>query len=55
MYSQMLVGMVALTGQWWLDVRKPAQGRGGAHLVNLAWNGLSGLEQKPTLHNPPAS
>ena len=23
MYSQMLVGMVALTGQWWLDVRKP--------------------------------
>ena len=23
MYAQMLVGMVALTGQWWLDVRKP--------------------------------
>ena len=23
LYAQMLVGMVALTGQWWLDVRKP--------------------------------
>ena len=23
MYAQMLVGMVALTGQWWLDERKP--------------------------------
>jgi AcrR family transcriptional regulator len=47
MYSQMLVGMVALTGQWWLDVRKPKKAEVAAHLVNLAWNGLSGLEQKP--------
>jgi len=23
MYARMLVGMVAFTGQWWLDVRKP--------------------------------
>lgn len=49
MYSQMLVGMVALTGQWWLDVRKPERDDVAAHLVNLAWNGLSGLEQKPQL------
>ena len=49
MYSQMLVGMVALTGQWWLDVRKPRRAEVAAHLVNLAWNGLSGLEAKPTL------
>ena len=27
MYAQMLVGMVALTGQWWLDARKPEEGR----------------------------
>ncbi len=47
MYSQMLVGMVALTGQWWLDVRKPKKTEVAAHLVNLAWNGLSGLEPKP--------
>lgn len=49
MYSQMLVGMGALTGQWWLDVRKPGREEVAAHIVNLAWNGLSGLEQKPRL------
>jgi AcrR family transcriptional regulator len=49
LYSQMLVGMVALTGQWWLDVRKPRKADVAAHLVNLAWNGLSGLEHKPEL------
>ncbi len=49
MYSQMLVGMVALTGQWWLDVRKPKKADVAAHLVNLAWNGLSGLEARPRL------
>jgi AcrR family transcriptional regulator len=46
-YSQALVGMVALTGQWWLDVRKPKREEVAAHLVNLAWNGLSHLEPKP--------
>ncbi|MFZ4485841.1 MAG: TetR family transcriptional regulator [Candidatus Nanopelagicales bacterium] len=49
MYSQMLVGMVALTGQWWLDVRKPKKEEVVAHLVNLAWNGLAGMESKPRL------
>jgi AcrR family transcriptional regulator len=49
MYAQMLVGMVALTGQWWLDARKPKKPDVAAHLVNLAWNGLSHLEAKPTL------
>ncbi|WP_130493805.1 TetR family transcriptional regulator [Motilibacter rhizosphaerae] len=49
LYAQMLVGMVALTGQWWLDVRKPRKAEVAAHLVNLAWNGLSGLEAKPKL------
>jgi len=49
MYSQMLVGMVALTGQWWLDVRKPKKDDVAAHLVNLAWNGLRDLDRKPTL------
>jgi AcrR family transcriptional regulator len=49
MYSQMLVGMVALTGQWWVDVRKPKKAEVAAHLVNLAWNGLRGLEAKPKL------
>jgi AcrR family transcriptional regulator len=49
LYSQALVGMVALTGQWWLDARKPKRDDVAAHLVNLAWNGLSHLEPKPKL------
>jgi AcrR family transcriptional regulator len=49
MYSQMLVGMVGTTGQWWLDARKPGKEAVAANLVNLAWNGLSGLEAKPDL------
>ena len=48
-YSQALVGMVALTGQWWLDTRKPKKAEVAAHLVNLAWNGLSHLEAKPPI------
>ncbi len=49
MYAQMLVGMVATTGQWWLDERNPSRDEVAAHLVNLAWNGLSGLERHPGL------
>ena len=49
LYSQALVGMVALTGQWWLNARKPKREEVAAHLVNLAWNGLSHLEPKPSL------
>ncbi|MFN8147170.1 MAG: TetR/AcrR family transcriptional regulator [Candidatus Nanopelagicales bacterium] len=49
MYSNMFVGMVALTGQWWLDVRKPKKDEVIAHVVNLAWNGIVGLEKKPKL------
>ena len=49
MYAQMLVGMVALTGQWWLDVRKPSREEVAAHLVNLAWNGLTALDPNPSL------
>ncbi|MET8688357.1 TetR/AcrR family transcriptional regulator [Streptomyces sp. NPDC004732] len=49
LYAQALVGMVALTGQWWLDARKPKKAEVAAHLVNLAWHGLDGLEPKPRL------
>ncbi|GIG53667.1 TetR/AcrR family transcriptional regulator [Demequina activiva] len=48
-YSQMLVGMVALTGQHWAEVREPAKEEVAAHLVNLAWNGLSDFERDPVL------
>jgi AcrR family transcriptional regulator len=55
MYAQMLVGMVALTGQWWLDARHPDKQTVAAHLVNLAWNGLSSLETTPALRLDPPS
>jgi AcrR family transcriptional regulator len=49
LYSRALVGMVVLTGQWWLEVRKPKKDEVAAHLVNLAWNGLSHMDHKPQL------
>ena len=54
MYAQMLVGMVATTGQWWLDAQSPSKEEVAAHLVNLAWHGLAGIEKLPSLrsHRP---
>ena len=49
LYSQALVGMVGLVGQWWLDSGEPNRDVVASHLVNLAWNGLKGLEKKPGL------
>jgi hypothetical protein len=49
LYSQALVGMVALVGQWWLDTRSPGKQEVAAHLVNLAYNGLAHLEPHPGL------
>jgi AcrR family transcriptional regulator len=48
-YSQALVGMVALVGQWWLDNRSLDKHEVAAHLVNLAYNGLSHLDHEPEL------
>ena len=56
LYSQALVGMVSQTAQWWLDERTssedgPALDREtvAAHIVNLCWNGLAGMEAHPVL------
>ena len=52
LYSQMLVGLVALAGQWWVDARETTsltKPQVAAHLVNLTWNGLSGLLPHPRL------
>jgi AcrR family transcriptional regulator len=46
--ARALVGMVALTGQWWLDEGKPKRKVMTAHLVNLVWNGLKDLKKDPT-------
>ena len=48
-YAQMLVGMVAMTAQWWLDARNPDKRTVAAHVVNLAWYGLTGLQKDPRL------
>jgi AcrR family transcriptional regulator len=48
-YAQMLVGMVALTGQYWLDARTLKKTDVAAHIVNLAWNGLAGMQRNPRL------
>lgn len=49
LYSRALVGMIALVGQWWLDAEKPNRDVVAAHLVNLAWRGLSNLDRSPSL------
>jgi AcrR family transcriptional regulator len=49
LYSQALVGMVAFTGTWWLEEHKPRKDEVAAHLVNIAWNGLTHLEGRPVL------
>ena len=51
--ARALVGMVALTGQWWQEVGRPPRRVVAAQLVNLAWNGLSHLEHKPKLRIEP--
>lgn len=48
-YTQMLVGIVAQTGRWWLDAGRPDRRWVATHLVNLAWNGLSGMDPDPML------
>ena len=53
MYAQMLVGLVALAGQWWMDTREEQQLDKpvvAAHLVNLAWYGMRNLRPNPTLY-----
>ncbi len=53
LHSQGLVGQVALVGQWWAQHGELDRREVAAHLVNLAWNGLSGLEPDPVLRTDP--
>lgn len=48
LYARALVGMVALTGEWWLEVGAPSRREVADHLVNLAWNGLRALDLDPS-------
>ena len=49
LYAQMLVGLIAQVGQWWLDDRRMKKDEVAAHVVNLIWNGQRGLSPHPTL------
>ena len=55
LYGQALVGMVSTTAQWWLDVREPPKEEVAAHIVNLCWNGLAGMEAAPRLRTMPTA
>lgn len=49
-YTQMLVGQIALCGDWWLERGTEfSKEQVAQHIVNLAWNGLRGLSHRPTL------
>lgn len=54
LYAQMLVGIVAMPAQWWLEDRSMSKESVAAHMVNLAWNGLRGLRTEPALRHPTA-
>lgn len=47
LYGQALVGTVSNTALWWLDKRQPDKYETAAHIANMCWNGLRGLEAQP--------
>ena len=47
LYSRAVIGMFANVGQWWLETGTPSRRVVVAHIVNMAWNGLEGLEPSP--------
>lgn len=49
LYAQALVGLVAQTGQQWLDNREPPRQVVARHVINLAWNGMAHLKPDPKL------
>ncbi|MDO5728263.1 MAG: TetR/AcrR family transcriptional regulator [Actinomycetaceae bacterium] len=51
LYAQMLVGLIAQVGQWWLEERAFAKEVVAAHVVNLTWLGLRNLRPNPQLLN----
>jgi len=48
-YSRAVIGTIANVGQWWLETGSPSRPVVVAHIVNIVWNGIEGLEQKPTV------
>lgn len=53
-YAQMLTGLIALTGSWWLEEREPDRRTMATHLVNLTWYGMRDLRPDAQLRYFPA-
>ncbi|WP_136193582.1 MULTISPECIES: TetR/AcrR family transcriptional regulator [Actinomyces] len=51
LYAQMLVGIVAMPSQWWLENPAMSKEEVAAHMVNLAWNGLRAMTPRPALRD----
>lgn len=49
LYAQMLVGIVSSPAGWWLENQRLSKEDVAAHMVNLAWNGLRGMQPSPRL------
>lgn len=47
LYSRAVIGLIANVGQWWLETGLGNRELVAAHLVNIVWNGIAGLEAVP--------
>jgi AcrR family transcriptional regulator len=50
-WARGIVGMVQVAGDWWLEHRSMTRERLVDHLVNLLWNGFTGLEGPRLVRN----
>ena len=46
-YAHALIGMVSLTGQWWMDNPELSINEVARHLAALGWMGLRHLPEDP--------
>ncbi|MDO5721479.1 MAG: TetR/AcrR family transcriptional regulator [Actinomycetaceae bacterium] len=49
LYAQMLVGLIAQVGLWWVEERTFSKEVVAAHVVNLTWLGLRNMRPDPGL------
>ena len=49
LYAQMLVGLIAQVGLWWVEERAFTKEVVAAHVVNLTWLGLRNMQPEPHL------
>lgn len=49
LYAQMLVGLIAQVGLWWVEERAFPKEVVAAHVVNLTWLGLRNMDPNPDL------